>query len=256
MSRAAYLRIFVPERRVDPVLEHVGAAARSHGVLTRGEFGMLHESSRDDAFVREIDGTRYVCPRYPRLRMLEGLIAFRNAYQGPTASMLVPQSAADRALRELDRIHDRRPGAKSHILTSPFYVPLRWFAAFDASERELVEEDGSLTIRYRTPVSAAASRLRRAVDVLDSAGFDATIVDQVVGVLDWMEDFPPDGLVELDYGSVASLFTRGDLVLDETAAEVAASLEALEDGDMQEAGERYAAAASRWAHAQSLSFAN
>jgi hypothetical protein len=256
MSRAAYLRIFVPERRVDPVLEHVGAVAPGRRVLTRGEYGMLHESSRDDAFVREVEGTRYVCPRYPRLRMLEGLIAFRNAYQGPTASMLVPQSTADRALRELDRMHDRRPGARSHILTSPFYVPLRWFAAFEPSERELVEEEGRLTIRYRAPVSAAVSRLRHAVDVLDSAGFDSTIVDQVVGVLEWMEDFPPDALVELDYGSVASLFSRGDLVLDETAAEVAASLEALEDGDMEEAGERYAAAASRWAHAQSLSFAN
>lgn len=256
MARTAYLRMFVPAERLDPVLEHVGASSRTHGVLTRDEFGVWHESSRDDAFVRSIEGTRYVCPRYPRLRMLEGLIAFRNAYQGPTASMLVPQSTAERAVRELDRIHARAPGVRSHILTSPFYVPLRWFAAFDPSERALVEEGSALTIRYRTPVRDAIRRLRRAVEVLESAGFDSAIIDQVSGVVEWMEDFLPDAIVELDYGSVASLFGRGDLVLDETAAEVHASLDALADGDLEEAGERYAAAASRWAHAQSLTFAN
>ncbi len=55
---------------------------------------------------------------------------------------------------------------------------------------------------------------------------------------------------------MARLFSDGDLALDESAADIAASLDALERGDLEEAGEHYATAAARWAHAQSLSHVN
>jgi hypothetical protein len=45
-------------------------------------------------------------------------------------------------------------------------------------------------------------------------------------------------------------------VLDESAADIAASIEALARGDLEEAGEHYARAASRWAHAHALAYAN
>ena len=75
-------------------------------------------------------------------------------------------------------------------------------------------------------------------------------------VVHWLEGFPADAMVELDYAGVAGLFSEGDLVIDETAKEVAASIDALEEGDYETAGEMYAVAASRWAHAQSIAFAN
>lgn len=257
MAVAAYLRVYLPAERVEDPLEHVsvaGAAARP--VLTNGVFGVFEESVRDDAFVIEVDGRRFVCPRHPRLRMLEGLLAFRNAYRGTTATLLVPEATAERAGRELARIHDRFPGVRSHILTSPFFVPLRWFSAFDPAERMLADEAGLVTVRYRTRVREATRRLRRAVEVLDEAGFDDAIVDQVTDVLEWVRPFPADAVLELDYGTVSALFTPADLAIDETGAEVHASLDALAEGDFERAGEHYAAAASRWAHAQSLAYAN
>jgi hypothetical protein len=257
MARAAYLRVYLPETRLRAPLIHVSeAGADDDRVMRRGEFGVTVESPRDDAFALEHAGRRYVCPRLPRFRMLEGLMAFRNAYQDPTASLLVPQHAADRAARELEAILDRSPGTRSHILTAPFFVPLRWFSLFDAGERMLVEERGRLTIRYRTPLRDAIRRVRRSVGVLEEAGFEDGIVEQVVDLQSWLEAFPSDGIVELDYGSVASLFSDAELVLDESAADIAASLDALEEGDYEEAGERYGSAASRWAHAQSLAYAN
>ncbi len=230
--------------------------ARTGRFLVSGTYGVWDESLRDDAFVIEVEGQRFVCPRHPRLRMLEGLLAFRNAYQGPAATMLVPEFAADRAARELRRIQNRHPGARSHILTSAFAVPLRWFAAFDPSERILGEVDGITTIRYRTRLRSAVQRLRHTVEVLDAAGFDESVVDPVAELVTWVDAFSDDAFLELDYGGVAALFSSADLALDESAADLAASLAALEREDYDEAGEFYSEAASRWAHAQSLAYVN
>ena len=225
-------------------------------MVQSGDFGLFTESARDDAFVIDDGGVRFVCPRHPRLRMLEGVLAFHQTYGDSSVAALVPESVASRAADELDRIKSRHPGARSHILTSPFAVPLRWFAAFRQDERRIEEIDGQLTIRFRTGLAEALHRLRGAVEVLEEAGFDDTIVEQVSEVIAWLEDFPRDALVELDYGDLVDLFDATDLVLDESAADIAASLEALAMGDYDEAGERYASAASRWAHAHSLSYVN
>ena len=63
-------------------------------------------------------------------------------------------------------------------------------------------------------------------------------------------------MLELDYAGVAELFSEGDLVLDESAADIAASLVALEHGDFDEAGTFYGRVARRWGRAQALAFAN
>jgi hypothetical protein len=255
MAQAAYLRSYVPERMVDDYLEHVGGTAAG-GPLVRGEFGLYRESCRDDAFVVEREGRRYVCPRYPRLRMLEGLLAFRNSYPGAAASVLVPPALAERAAGELDRIQRGDSSVRSHILTSPFHVPLRWFAAFEASERELSDGPRGVTIHYWTKVGKARRRLQRAIDVLEEADFDDAVVEEVQDLIRWLRPFPRQSLLQLDYGDVADLFDETELALDESAADVAASLDALERGDFEASGVHYGRVAARWAHAQSLVFAN
>lgn len=257
MTASAYLRVYVPVNGSDgPVLEHVADHSDRAKVLRDSEFGLSAESIRDDAFVLEQDGRRFICPRHPRLRMLEGLLAFRNAYADASVAALVPESVAERAANELERIHARFPGVRSHILTSPFAIPLRWFAAFEQDDRSVAEEEGRLMVRYRTTLSKGLKRLRRTVQVLEGAGFDDVIIDQVRDVVGWLEEFPRDALLELDYGGVAQLFDSTELVLDESAAEIGASIDALARGDLDEAGEHYAAAASRWAHAHALAYAN
>lgn len=256
MAMAAYLRVYLPVERIREPLDPVTPAGTVPRRLVNGAYGVWYESMHDDAFVLQWEGRSFMCPRNPRLRILEGVLAFHNAYRGPTAAMLVPEETAERAARELRRIQDRSPWARSHILTSPFAVPLRWFAAFDPTERILGDASGSTTIRYRTRVRAAVKRLRRTVDILEGAGFDEVVVDQVAELLAWVDAFPKEGILELDYGGVAALFSDADLALDESAAEVAASLDALEEEDYDAAGEHYSAAASRWAHAQSLAYVN
>jgi hypothetical protein len=256
MTAAAYLRVYLPADTAGRMPRHTITETGSTPILVRSEFGVYYESVRDDAFVADRDGRRFVCPRTPRLRMLEGLIAFRNAASAPTSSMLVPDRLADRASQELERMQQHRPTLRSHILTSPFYVPLRWFGAFSPTERELIQTEDGLTIRYRTVLEHAIERLDRAVRILDESGFDEPIIEQVRDLARWMGRFSSDALLELDYGGVAELFSDAELALDESAADIAASLDALEHEDFDKAGTHYTAAASRWAAAQALTYVN
>jgi hypothetical protein len=251
---AAYLRVYVPDE-AESVPEHVPPSG-SRRVMVRGTYGVWFESLRDDAFVMEQEGRRLVCPRHPRLRMLEGLLAFRHAYPPGIGESLVPETLARRAAAELALLQAGRPDARSHILTSPFHVPLRWFAAFEGKERELLSGPGGPGIRYRTSRRSALRRLERTGRVLEAAGFDESTVGLVRDLADWLRPFPADSVVELDYGGVAGLFSEYELAGDESAADLAASLAAVQRGDPEEAGERYTVVAARWAQTQALSFAN
>lgn len=256
MVHAAYLRTYLPAAKTRQWQKHVGRTEHAPPMLTVGEFTVWDESVREDAFSAEWNGARYVCPRHPRLRMLEGLLAFRNAYPGATAAMLVPESIAARAVAELESYRDVVPDARSHILTSPWHVPLRWFVAFHPEQRELIETAAGPSIRYRNLLGDGLDRVRSAVDVLEDVGFEDVVVDQVRELASWLDGFDEDAMLELDYGTVAGLFSAADIAFDETAADVASSLEALAAGDLDRAGRHYASAATRWAETQTLAFAN
>ena len=207
----------------------------------------------NDAHNTTWEGDEYSCPRHVRLRMLEGLLAFNNAF--PDAGLIPKQLLVDAGGR-LEEMRNQSPTMRSYILTSPWFVPVRWFASFLHEERELYERPQGLSIRYRTQMSDAQQRVERAVQTVSAAGFDPGIVGQVKSLASWIDAFPGDAMLELDYCSVADLFPDGDLVLDESAADVAASLLALEHGDLEGAGEHYNQLMRRWGRVQSLAFAN
>ena len=188
--------------------------------------------------------------------MLEGLLAFHNTYGEIGGDLIVPENIARRAGRELQRLYEKRPAERSHILTAPWHVPLRWFSAFDPEEREIVQTSDHLRLRYRTLLTLSSQRLERALIALKEAGFNGSVTDDLEELAEWLDDFPEDSMVELDYGGVARLFGEGDLVLDESAGDIWGSIEALEAGDMDEAIGRYSSMASRWAPVVAVTFSN
>jgi len=243
MIRTAHLRVYVADRMA-PRPRRVGVATRPW--LVEGGFGLLAESMQEDAFVVDWHERRYVCPRQPRLRVLEGLLAFHHAYAEIGGDLIVPEQVATRAAEELDALY-AQPAGRSYILTSPWHVPLRWFVAFDAAEREVVTSKGGTTIRYRTSLARATDRVASALDTLHGAGMDEVFTDDLDELRAWLEGFPVPAMVELDYDSVAGLFDATSLLFDETAQDVHAALEALDHGDMEVAMNRYSDAARRWA---------
>jgi len=178
--------------------------------------------------------------------MLAGLLAFRNSIPEEVAEAFVPEEEARRAAHELAALGEQHPDVKSHILHANWHVPLRWFAAFDDSERILTEDKDGLRIRYETRLQEATLRLRNALTVLENSFIDDSVTSAVRELLEWLEEFRSDGLLELDYASVASMFGDEDLLEDRSAGEVATCIEALEAGDVVKAGRLFSTLTDRW----------
>lgn len=249
--RAAYLRVYSPSRHAEARLS---AASPWRRDLVRADgYFMWAESDVDDAFKVEWGGQTLICPRNGRLRMLEGILAFSNAHPGAS---LLPPAAVQRAADELARMKRGRTPARSHILTSPWHVPLRWFSAFDPDQRDLYDIGGEVSVRYRTDLADAVTRVSRAVGIIDRAGFDSSIVEQIEDLERWLREFPEASMLELDYATVSELFTSVELAFDDSVQQVQESLDALDELDYETAGERYATVASRWAYAQALNYVN
>jgi len=250
MILTAHLRSYLREESLP---QYERQAGPGEGALRVDDHFLWQDFDVDDAFVVDWGNVRYVCPRNFRLRKLEGLLAFNNAFPG---AGLIPHSTVVEASTQLELLRDGAPMMRSYILTSPWHVPIRWFAAFLHEEREVYERPDDMSVRYRASMADAQRRVERASQTIAAAGFDPVIVGQARSLASWLDGFTPDGMLELDYGNVASLFPDGDLVLDESAADVAASLLALEHSDLDRAADHYATLTRRWGRAQALSFSN
>lgn len=249
MISTAYLRVFVvgDATNADP---HDEALATDRMVRSDGRF-LWDESLREDAFVTTWNGASYVCPRNTRLRMVEGVLAFSGTYP---KIPLVSEKERQSFKRELAGL--RSADRRSHILTSPWHVPLRWFGAFSPSEREIYDRSEGLGIRYRAALGEAVDRVGWAVRVLDGAGFPDPVIEQVRDLERWLAEFPAGSMLELDYASVADHFADANLTFDESAEDVRESLEALERGDGEASRIAYGRVSGRWASRQALTFAN
>lgn len=245
MTKAAFLRVYSPEAR--PSRQPVPKFVK--------EFGLLSEGDSDSHLSVEWKGHTVVCPRHLRLRVLESTVAFAGAFRGLGAG-LVPPEVAQAADRELRSYLAENPNHRSHILTSPWHVPVRWFTAFDPAEREVYQTELGPRLRFRTGINDARRRVRRAFDVLAKLDMFRGPAEELGNMLEWLEPFGEDSMLELDYAEVSELFDPQDLVLDDSCELVAESLEALAEGDMLRAGECYGKVVTRWAPAFSVTFSN
>lgn len=254
MTATCHLRVYIPAE--DAPDEIVGLPVADPVATTPwrlGEFGIVAEPQDDDAVFVEHEGERFVCPRRPRLRLLESVLAFHNGFTGLGGEVIVPEAAAQRAAEELDRL--REGGRRSLILTSQWHVPLRWFLLFRPEDRLVTVGEGRPHVVYRTGRQSASRRMRRAIRALRGAGM-AAVTKEMEQLVEWLSAFPPQWLVELDYGSVAGLFDDASLLLDASCEDLWDSIEALESGDPMGARDRYERVASHWAPAMRITYSN
>jgi hypothetical protein len=188
--------------------------------------------------------------------MLAGMLAFRSTIPDEVADAFVPEQEALRAAHELASLGEQHPEVRSHILHANWHVPLRWFAAFVDGERILTEDKDGLRIRYEASLAEATVRLRHAVDVLEETWIDEAVIGAVRELTEWLVDFGGEGLVELDYGTVAGMFADDDLVEDRSAGEIGACLDALESEDVVRAGRIFGTLTDRWTAARAKEVVN
>ena len=269
MIRTSYLRVYQPVDAFSPEersqwledsapLHHGRDALASKRWLIRASLPAesLFGSPAGGAFVRRTDEAVLVCPWRTNLRMLAGLLAFRNSVPDEIAEAFVPEAEARRAAHELASLGEQHPEIRSHILHANWHVPLRWFVAFEDAERILTEDKDGLRVRYETSLTAATQRLARGVAILEATWIDDAVIGAVRELHEWLEDFATDGILELDYGTVAGMFSDDELVEDRSAGEVSNCLAALEGEDLMKAGRIFSVLTDRWTEARAKEVVN
>jgi hypothetical protein len=228
---------------------------RYEDVATPAGLGFLCASDDDGAYVKVRDGAYYVCPFRTRMRVLAGLLAFREAEPFDDARAWIPNGAAKRAARELRRLRRRNPGHVATIMQSPWHVPVRWFVLFDDDERRLTERDGRHRLSYLTTVRKAIRRIERAVPVLRHSEL-GSIADLIVDLHRWLSTFDPNALLELDYAGLCALMSWDEMDDDHSARDIHDALRALASEEFPRSAELYQAAVSRSAELRGHESAN
>ncbi|MEV0183785.1 hypothetical protein [Streptomyces sp. NPDC050625] len=206
----------------------------------------VHESG--DAFVLDVDGVVCVCPWRTRLRGWQALGELPEEFPPSVLDAALPPVVRRQAAQDYERWLTRNPDARPWIRTATWQVPLNWFVLVSDEEREYAKgsaEEAPL-LRYRTPMVQARRRVARGLRTLKDAIEEGPLIDGLVDVGRWLEEFHPRSLVELDYGGLAHVVPAGELEGDHSAADVAEGIDALRRGDGAAAGEAYGRLVERW----------
>ncbi|MFD9097999.1 hypothetical protein [Streptomyces collinus] len=259
---AAYLRVYEPLAAfAEPERTHWARYARRperptyQDELRRSLADLLptppipvpvHESG--DAFVLEADGVVCVCPWRTRLRGWQALQELPEELPKPVLEAVLPEVVRRQAAQDYERWLARNPDARPWIRTATWQVPVNWFVLVSDEERRYEKGTAEVPplLRYRTPMVQARRRVARALRTLKDAMGEGPLIDGLVDVGSWLEEFHPRSLVELDYGGLVHTVPAGDLEGDRSAADVAEGIEALRRGDGAAAGAAYARLVERW----------
>ncbi|WP_338780734.1 hypothetical protein [Streptomyces sp. DG1A-41] len=217
----------------------------------------VHESQ--DAFVLDVDGVVCVCPWRTRLRGWQALEELSEELPPPVLDAVLPPFLRRQAAQDYERWLEENPDARPWIRTATWQVPINWFVLVADEEREYDKgdsEDSTPVLRYRTPMVQARRRVARGLRALKEAMDEGPLIDGLVDVGRWLEEFHPRSLVELDYGGLVHALPTGELEDDHSAADVAEGIAALRRGDGEAAGEAYARLVDRWRSVRDLRSAN
>ncbi|MEU3252893.1 hypothetical protein [Streptomyces sp. NPDC006997] len=221
----------------------------------------VHESG--DAFVLDLDGVTYVCPWRTRLRGWQALGDLAEELPPPVLDAVLPPVLRRQATQDYDRWLADHPDARPWIRTATWQVPLNWFVLVTDEEREydkgsadVGDEPPVPVLRYRTPMVQARRRVARGLRALREAVDEGPLIDGLVDVGRWLEEFHPRSLVEVDYGGLVHALPAGELEGDHSAADVAEGIEALRGGDEARAGRAYGRLVERWRAIRDLRSAN
>ena len=209
----------------------------------------------DGAHVLDHEGKRYIAPWSTAARCWAALDDFKYTLPPSVIKFFIPQTIEDSINSTIDIVEDK----VSHILSSTWSIPPRWFALFSPDERlRGVNEDGHFTIS-RTAISNAKSRCTFTHQAVLGAFGEGAVEGEVAELLDWLEIFDPKSIVELDYGGLATylnnqLIESGEVGLDaDTSIEdVTSSIAGLASGDGALAGRGYERLVSRWRRVSAL----
>jgi hypothetical protein len=254
----ASLRIYEPFESFNPRDQNLWSTEFSNSQTI---FEEQHESLRksvtlnysyskiDGAHFLTVDNKRYISPWSTAIRTYNAFDDFTNSLPSSIVNYFIPKVVNDSIQNTLQNIEDK----VSHILSSTWSIPPRWFALFSPEERiRGVGSNGHFCI-LRTSISNAKDRCTFTHQAVMSAFGEGIVAGEVAELSSWLEIFDRKSIVELDYGGLAtylhnSLLSNGEsgLEADSSIEDVNSSIAGLASGDGALAGKGYERLVTRW----------
>ena len=260
----ASLRIYEPLSAFEPVdrlrWESLDASRDSHRqeqelALRRVVFPEPPAVRPDGAHALDINGVRYVSPWSTATRCWAALDDFKESLPSSITPFFIPPSLEEVITTGVDLLEDRVP----HIITETWVIPPRWFSLFAPEDRVRGESDEGPYCFARTTMTKARERAERSHEIVLGAFGQGPVEQEIENLLDWLELFHPESLVELDYGGLAGYLDHAlreqglDGLSDDSSIEdVAHSLSGLAAGDGAIAGQGYERLVTRWRSVQAF----
>ena len=203
----------------------------------------------DSAHIIDHDGKRFVSPWSTARRCWAAIEDFKSSLPTSVIPFFMPEGLAEALSDNIDGLDNRIP----HIISETWIIPPRWFSLFTPEERlRGNNSDGPFTI-MRTDMSQAKKRCISTHQIVRQAFGPGPVEEEIVQLLNWLNVFHPESIVECDYGGLAlylekSLIDDGEpgLESDRSIEDVTLSLQGLSNGDGALAGQGYEALVTRW----------
>lgn len=209
----------------------------------------------DGVHILEIDGERFISPWSTASRCWSALDDFKESLPATLAALFISPAIEEVITSGMDTMEERVP----HILNERWIVPPRWLALFEPIDRTRGYIDGVPFSKALTPLSKAIERSKNSYAIVLQSFGDGVVAQEIEELIEWMELFHPQSMVELDYGGLATFL---DATLKEdglkgieddgSIEDVIFSLSGLATGDGSVAGEGYERLVSRWRAVQGL----
>ena len=254
----ASLRVFEPLEAFDPVdrlrwqslsADHNSREEEQRLALERVVFPQPPSARPDGAHILDLDGARYVCPWSTATRCWAALESFKGQFPPPLSHFFISPALEEVITSGMDFADERVP----HTLSETWVVPPRWFSIFTPNEREIGSDQHGPFSRARTTIALAKTRTQRAHEIVVGAFGVGPVEQEIENLLEWLEIFHPQSIVECDYGGLAtylnkSLIENGEpgLNADTSIEDVNRSLAGLAVGDGALAGQGYERLVRRW----------
>ena len=201
----------------------------------------------DGAHILEFENRRYVAPWSTATRCWTALDSFKDSVPSSIVPYFVPSNIEEAITINSEIMEDKIP----HILTETWLIPPRWFGLFNVDERLMAQTDDGPYVVLRTSIANAKMRCMHLHQVVVNSFGEGPVEGEIADLLEWLNLFHSESLVELDYGGLAiymqnALQDEGGLVADTSVEDLHSSLEGLAAGDGARAGMGYERLMSRW----------
>lgn len=259
----ASLRVYEPLESFDPASQARWNSFLSNAESTRQEsenaiknliFFERIKFPEEGVHTIDRDGKRYVSPWSVRNRTLVAMHNFKESIPSSIFHFFIPAELENLVYSETT-LDAKIP----HIITERWMIPPRWFALFRSNERLISRQGNEVVCVFRTEITKAKERCMETHKIVRNAFGDGSVEAEIGELLNWLNIFDENSLVELDYGGLAqfvekTLELKGGKGLegDTSVEDVQKSILGLSKGDGVFAGEAYGRLVGRWREIASI----